>query len=232
MPVVYTLHAISPPGAAPQRGALPLDAFERQLRGLLRLKVRFVRLADVAAWLKGERRLPPLSSVLTFDDGYGCVRELAFPLLDRLGLPRAVFVIAGLVGRYSNFYAEKGGPVRRHLDESELRLMTRNPLVEFGAHGLSHVNLARADPRQLAAETAGAKERLEKLLGTEVRYFAYPYGAVSPRAAEAARDAGYALAFTTVKRKITRGAEPLLLPRVNWGRRASTLRLLKHHFLP
>jgi peptidoglycan/xylan/chitin deacetylase (PgdA/CDA1 family) len=49
--------------------------------------------------------------------------------------------------------------------------------VEIGAHTRSHANLGGGlSPEDTEDEVVGSKRELEKALGVEVRYFAFPYG--------------------------------------------------------
>ena len=45
-----------------------------------------------------ERRLPPRTVCITFDDGYRSVHDLALPILRKFRLPATVFVTSGFVG--------------------------------------------------------------------------------------------------------------------------------------
>jgi len=74
------------------------------------------------------------------------------------------------------------------------------PLVEIGAHTVSHPNLARLDEGGARWEMAESRTRLEAEIGRSVRHFAYPFGsrsAVGPRELQAARDLGFSSAVTT-----------------------------------
>jgi peptidoglycan/xylan/chitin deacetylase (PgdA/CDA1 family) len=61
-------------------------------------RFEFVSLDEVASDRRrgGTARRP--SAAVTFDDGYGDVYELAFPLLKARGIPAAVFVVTALIG--------------------------------------------------------------------------------------------------------------------------------------
>ncbi|MGZ8413647.1 MAG: polysaccharide deacetylase family protein [Gemmatirosa sp.] len=65
--------------------------FEAQVRAL-GAAGDFVSLADLVAAADGTAPLPPRAIVLTFDDGLREQAEHALPVLDRLGVPAAVFV--------------------------------------------------------------------------------------------------------------------------------------------
>lgn len=74
-----------------------LRTLERQLDWLGR-RYRFVDIGLAAqAAESGDRSGKPLAAV-SFDDGYQDVYEFAFPLLQRKGIPFAVFVITDFVG--------------------------------------------------------------------------------------------------------------------------------------
>lgn len=89
---------------------------------------------------------------------------------------------------------------RETMDVATLRELARDPLARYGAHTLTHPNLARVDPDRLARELTGSADKIEDYVGKRPRALAYPYGmkqVVGPREAEAARVAGYKIAVTT-----------------------------------
>ena len=71
-------------------------------------------------------------------------------------------------------------------------------------------------------EILGSKEWLEDVLGEPVTAFSYPYGGSAhygESAVEILRAAGFALACAGEPGRVTRGCDPLQLPRVtvkNW----------------
>ena len=72
--------------------------FEQHLDHIGR-QFRFVSLDDIDERVgRGEPFMEPVAAV-TFDDGYRDVYEHAMPILLRKGIPAAVFVITGIVGR-------------------------------------------------------------------------------------------------------------------------------------
>ena len=232
--VIYTCHHVAAlaPGQQ-ERGAIDIRAFIHQLKWLQRLGVKFIPMRDLRGWLIDQKPIPRRAAVLTFDDAYASIYEHVFPVLKQRAIPFTVFVIAGLIGGTSNFYADRGGQKRRHLDAGQLKLLIDSGLVEVGAHGYHHLDLTRTSEASLTEELASAKDLLEQSLDVEVPYLAYPYGSVSQAVREKARQAGYQLAFTTRKFKLTStNIDPLGLPRVNWGRRANLFKIYKYYLLP
>ena len=69
--------------------------------------------------------------------------------------------------------------------------------VEIGAHSVSHRNLSRLPPAEIASEMSASRARLQALCGQPVAGFAYPAGFVSPAVTGAARDAGFSYAVGT-----------------------------------
>src|SRR4051794_29610028 len=100
------------------------------------------RFAQQVKWLSRRRRVLPLSETLklsqkenlvaiTFDDGYRDNLTTALPILEKYALPMTLFVVAGFVGRDG------------YLSDTELREMSRHPLVTIGSHGLWHRHFTR-----------------------------------------------------------------------------------------
>lgn len=79
---------------------------------------------------------------------------------------------------------------------SELRRLHDQGVV-LGAHTRTHPLLNRVNEQQLEEEIRGSKADIEQRIGTCPPVFAYPAGAVGPRASAILHDAGFELAWTT-----------------------------------
>jgi peptidoglycan/xylan/chitin deacetylase (PgdA/CDA1 family) len=78
--------------------------------------------------------------------------------------------------------------------------MSRDPLLTFGAHTLTHPMLAKQSRETVLSEIKDSKHRLETELDRKVLHFAYPVGdsrSASVREFDAARECGLASAVTT-----------------------------------
>jgi peptidoglycan/xylan/chitin deacetylase (PgdA/CDA1 family) len=102
--------------------------------------------------------------------------------------------------------AEAGGarievrPSHRPLSADEVALLAASPLIDVGAHTISHTALAALTPEQQWAELHGARCQLEAWTGRPVSHLAYPFGGrgeVSRAVEQVARDAGFTVACTT-----------------------------------
>ena len=102
MPLVLGYHMVVDNIAAHEGTTIPASLIsrrmlERQLDWIGR-RFRFVSLDELSPRLEcGEPFDEPVAAI-TFDDGYRDVYEHAFPLLQRKGIPSAVFVVTDLIG--------------------------------------------------------------------------------------------------------------------------------------
>jgi len=232
--VIYTCHNVVPLAAGQEeRGTVDLNTFLHQLRWLKCLGVRFISMSDLHAWLLGQRKIPKRSAVLTFDDALVSIVDHVFPHLKQQEIPITIFVIAGLIGRESNFSTHPSAPKRRHLDLAQLKMLLNTGLVEIGAHGYDHVNLTQVDGDKLGQELDDAKDLLEESFDLQIDYLAYPWGNTTDAVTQRAKEAGYQLAFTTRKKKLTsNNIDFLRIPRVTWSRRATVFKLSKYYLIP
>jgi peptidoglycan/xylan/chitin deacetylase (PgdA/CDA1 family) len=111
----------------------------------------------------------------------------------------------------------------RAMTVAELRRLAAFPLIDVGAHTISHPALAYQPRPAQRAEIAGCKRELEALLNAPVDTFSYPFGGAAEVGAEAprlAKEAGFAVACTTEHAPIRPGMDPMRLPRLtveNWS---------------
>jgi peptidoglycan/xylan/chitin deacetylase (PgdA/CDA1 family) len=168
-------------------------ALESQLRRLVSRGYRGATFADALEAPTGRKVL-----AVTFDDAYRSVLDLAFPVLDRLGLPATVFVPTGFAGTekpmsWPGIDQWLGGAYEDELvpmSWEELRRL-RAAGWEVGSHTVSHPRLTDLDDQSLGAELLRSRRDCEERLGERCRSIAYPYGDVDARVTAAARRAGY-----------------------------------------
>lgn len=101
LPLILGYHRVVDDFAASARHTIPAmlvstRTLERHIDWLAR-RYEFIALDDAAERFRSGPRGRP-AAVLTFDDGYRDVYENAFPLLQRKGIPAAVFVVTSVTG--------------------------------------------------------------------------------------------------------------------------------------
>ena len=97
-----------------------------------------------------------------------------------------------------------------------LDTIRNDPLVEIGAHSISHPHISRLSPGNAALEMQGSRLRIEDRLQRPVQHFAFPFGRdadCGPREFALAGQAGFASAATTRKGLLRPGRDPYRIPR-------------------
>jgi len=189
----------------------------------LKRRTNVVSLDD---FLAGRLSSKKINVVITFDDGYKSWITGAIPLLKKLKLPATFFVSSGLVGLPKE-------------DETEImrsKLLIKPPIqitsgaLSFedvkkiaeegfgvGGHTLTHCNLAHSrDIVQVRYEITEDKERLERLTGSKIEYFSYPFGGHHNQDINLIQilgESGYRAAVTTVSGFNCAKSDPFLLHR-------------------
>lgn len=185
-------------------------SFEAQMAWLVRNGYRVIRLAELSAFLAGQRPLPQRAVVLTFDDGYESFYRHAYPVLKKYGLPATVFVYTDFLG---------GGDA---LTWPQMQEMLASGLVDVQSHSKSHRNLVERLPGEteeryranLDAEMRVPRDVLERrLTPLKVRHLAYPFGDADAAVLDSAARHGIELAATVVPGGNPFFAQPLMLRR-------------------
>ena len=203
-PLVLMYHGIGQRTASadPYNLFVPAVDLVAQLTCLLERGWRPLRLAEYLAGGLGPRRF-----LVTFDDGYRSVHDVALPLLTELAVPATVFVCAGLLGDTSRWMPEM---LTEPLVSAEHVAALHAGGFDVGLHGLDHTLLPGLSLEQLRRQTCFAAELLAQVTGEWPRAFAYPGGVHDAPARAAVAKAGMRAAFAT-----HREAGPLGMSRVD-----------------
>lgn len=175
---------------------------ERQMAFLAaqKLAVGIQTAADIAA-----ARAPNRAAVaVTMDDGDPSVIDQAAPIFERFGIPYAVYVVPGRIGRSD------------HMSPAQLRELSDRG-ADIGSHTMTHRSVTSLDATELLAELVDSRKAIEDITGKPVTSFAYPFGTLrdfDQRAASALREAGYKLALTSQHGAVERNSDPMFLPRI------------------
>ncbi len=151
-------------------------AFAEQMKFLKEMGYRVIPLDHFFDFLEFKRPLPKKSVVITIDDNWISVYDIAFPILKQYGYPATLFVYTDLIL-----------PGRKTLSWSHLIQMSQEG-IDIQSHTKSHRNLnKRNGPESIRdyvevvrRELKESAEILRKRLNKEVRYLAYPYGETNP----------------------------------------------------
>ncbi|HTA98472.1 MAG TPA: polysaccharide deacetylase family protein [Solirubrobacteraceae bacterium] len=167
--------------------------FQTQLESLLEAGFEFVTAAELARLGDGGEP-PPGYAAITFDDGMRNNRTVAFPILQRYGIPATVYISIDLIGGVSPWVDPDGD--NRMLDTGEIRELA-GAGWELGAHTMSHPDLSTLAYEACRREIEESKIALEEIGQVSVETFAYPFGRYDEQTIAAVRDSGLSAAVTT-----------------------------------
>jgi peptidoglycan/xylan/chitin deacetylase (PgdA/CDA1 family) len=102
----------------------------------------------------------------------------------------------------------------RTMTPDELRRLAASPLIDIGAHTMTHPWLAGL-PRDIQLEQiVGSRQQCRDLTGEFPSSFAYPFGAFDPVTPELVKSAGFELACSTATDLTWASSDMMLVPRV------------------
>jgi peptidoglycan/xylan/chitin deacetylase (PgdA/CDA1 family) len=188
--IVLCYHAVSPTWEA----ALSVTpaALERQISWFVRNGWRGATFRDAMLIRPARRTL-----VVSFDDAFASVMELAYPILSAYGLPATVFAPTAFMSErrpltwsgIEHWEATAAGELQG-MSWDDLRFLA-DAGWEIGSHTRTHPHLTQLGDEALHAELAGSRAEIADHLGRTCQTIAYPYGDVDARVAEQASLAGY-----------------------------------------
>jgi len=202
------------------------DVFDSQVRcfreklKVLQRVANVVSLDDIVA---GRISFNKPNVAITFDDGYRGWLDNVYPALRDLGMTATFFVSSGLVGlrdeeerEFLRKNLKSNRPTTGSLNAEELRKLSQEGFA-IGGHTCNHVNLEEiCDMNKLRCEIQKDKEEIERITGTMISYFAYPFGAYSNThidLAQVLHESGYEGAVTLVPGLITASTNRYFLHR-------------------
>jgi peptidoglycan/xylan/chitin deacetylase (PgdA/CDA1 family) len=185
--------------------------FERQM-GWLVAHYDVVPLRELVDRLTRGASLRSVAAV-TFDDGYTGVFEHAIPILDALGIPATVFIVADAAGSNAPFWWD-GSAVHRPADWQRIR-DALGPRIDLGAHSVNHPSLPSLTDAELQHEVVTSRATIHSATGTWPQFFAYPYGHWNAHVRDVVQSVGYRAALTLDFGLNGPGADQWALRRMN-----------------
>jgi peptidoglycan/xylan/chitin deacetylase (PgdA/CDA1 family) len=186
----------------------PEEIFDRQMKYLKENGYRVISLEMLQGYLEYKTPLPEKSVIITIDDGYKSVYEVALPILKKYNFTASLFI-------YTDFVA--GGSAMTWEQIKTVKAAG----FEIGSHTISHSDLTVKKPgesdedytRRITGEIVHSKQILDKKLDQETLFFAFPFGSSNPQVNRICKNAGYTLGLTVNRGGNTFFKDPFLLHR-------------------
>ncbi|MEM7198414.1 MAG: polysaccharide deacetylase family protein, partial [Pseudomonadota bacterium] len=166
---------------------------------------KFMLASDALTLLESDQQSDDFVTVITIDDAFSSLYEVAWPIFQARNIPITVFVSTRPIDNQFPGYM-----YWQQLSE------LRDAGAEIGSQTISHPHLPLLGTEDQRHELLRSRTRLQEMTGGEINLLAYPYGEASQAIFDLAQAAGYNAAFG----------------QHSGGLNAQSLRSYSRHYLP
>jgi len=178
------------------------STFSAQMRYLKTHGYSAISLDQLLNYVSKGSPLPKKPVVLTFDDGYVSNYTIAYPIMKANNQVATVFMIASDIDSYYDSLTSK-----------DLRIMDANNF-RVENHTYKHENLGKLSYASQLATIIKAKQKLQKVLGRQEVYLAYPDGGYNSNTKKACQAAGVKMGLSTNNGLPTRKSDLFTIGRI------------------
>lgn len=169
--VVLQYHHVSE--TTPKSTSVTPARFAEHMRWLKDNQYQVVSMHQLLKWLEQGEPIPNKAAVITFDDGYTSIYDIAWPILKKNKWPFTVFI-------NTKPHDEKN---QQFMSWKQLQTLAKDGVV-IGNHSVSHAHLVRKLENEtekrwrarVTHEITAAQQRIQQQLGEQPKVFAYPFG--------------------------------------------------------
>jgi peptidoglycan/xylan/chitin deacetylase (PgdA/CDA1 family) len=150
--------------------------FERQIAFLKKEHrvINIINAQQLRDFFRGRGFLPGVNVLVTFDDGSVDHYTNVAPILEKYGFSGCFFINTDDIER-GDFIASRPGSKILPMSWEQVRdLAERGHTI--GSHGARHYDMTKLQPCQIYDELNDSKKVLEKKIGGEADFFAFPSG--------------------------------------------------------
>ncbi|HBZ1355459.1 TPA: polysaccharide deacetylase family protein [Klebsiella pneumoniae] len=193
-----------------------IRAFTNQMTWLRDQGYTTLTLYQLEGYVRNKINLPARAVAITFDDGLKSVNRYAYPVLKQYGFHATAFIISSRIKRHPQKWDPKS---LQFMSISELRQIQDVFDIQSHTHFLHRVDAGRRpilfsrNYHNILFDFARSRRALSQF-NPHVLYLSYPFGGYNATAVQAANDAGFHMAVTTVRGKVKPGDNPFLLKRL------------------
>lgn len=217
--VILTYHRIDDVLNDPHLLCVTPQNFEKHLQ-FLKANYEVVSLSELHSRLE-KKQLTGREAAITLDDGYLDNYTNALPLLEKYNLPATIFITTGFLGEKANLdwdHEYRSEDKASFLNEDQIKKMSVHKLITVGAHTHRHNRLSGLDYQKQLDEINISKEILQNITGSQINYFAYPFGGIfdfNKDTTKVLKSVNLRCAYTTVPALLTYNSDKYRLPRIN-----------------
>ncbi|MGL4859801.1 MAG: polysaccharide deacetylase family protein, partial [Enterobacteriaceae bacterium] len=193
-----------------------VQAFTSQMEFLQQQGYQTISAYELERYINNQINLPGKVVLITFDDGLKSVYRYAYPVLKRLGFEATLFIISSRIKRNPQPWNPNS---LQFLSVSELEEMQDICDIQSHTHFMHRVTKNRQpillvrSYHNILFDFEHSRRALAQF-NPHVIFLAYPFGAYNKLGLNAAKEAGFHLAFTTVQGKVRPGDNPFTLKRL------------------
>ncbi|QIB68534.1 polysaccharide deacetylase family protein [Aminipila butyrica] len=212
IPILMYHHFVKEPVKGAMGATITEEKFQEDMNYLANNKYTPLLPQDLKAILAGKKTMPKNPIMITFDDGYESVYNIAYPILEKTGMKATVFAIVASVE------SPKKAEIKK-LSWEQMAKMYGSGLVDIQSHSY---NLHNQDLKgqykkfqingiqrgiiecqaqyelRVEEDIVKSVELIEANIGNEVIAFAYPYGVYDDWGVELLKQNGILFGFGTV----------------------------------
>lgn len=212
LPVIM-YHQISTHSNNLGKYVISLSRLESDLKYIKESGFNTVDVADLIAYVSGEKNLPEKPIMLTFDDGYETGMTMLYPLLKKYEMCAVVSVVGSLTDLYTQI--DDHNDYYSYLTWDEVRTLAQTPEIEIQNHSYDMHKIESGKRKGIAKLKGEGEEEyynalyadvgkmqllLMKKTGMAATAMAYPFGCYSKETVEVCKRLGFKSSFTCEER--------------------------------
>ena len=160
---------------------IQLEIFKEQLKIIDEQGIKFIHPKNFKQSLSNNKKERKI--LLTIDDGLQSFYNNAWPILKKNEIPFILFVNTREVGSFN------------YMDWNQIKEIHQSEFAEIGNHSHSHEYLVNESPEVIRKDIVKSINIFKNKLGTNSKFFSYPFGEYSLEFKEIIKDLEFEFAF-------------------------------------
>ena len=216
---ILMYHHLAETGAS--GSTISAEVFESHIKALSDAGYNAVSFADLSDYVSNGAPLPKRPVIITFDDGYMSVYEMAFPILQKYGMKATAFIIG--IHHGSKVYKGRSYlPITPHFGDAEADIMSASGIFSIQSHSFDmhhYIPYETDSPRigvlqrddesddeyieAFIEDYTIVADQIENAVGVRPFVYSYPFGRRTELAESLLKDMGVTVTLTIVEKHNT-----------------------------